>query len=226
MTHHRHPDTAPSALSGGEERGAAYAEAYAAAQPDPGHQVVTVELEAGEFDWEFVLPDRCQPTSGRGSGERMGPVPVLASWEWFGAIALEIRMSSRLDVLEAEALKLLPVERSHLLERLVASLDSDPEVEAAWEREADRREAEVESGSVAAVPGHEAIARRRRNDRTGRASDHHLSQTARWPLAPGPRCPYAGHGRATGSQIRLKEPARNPARRSRCPRGWRIRSCR
>ena len=73
----------------------------------------------------------------------MGPVLVVASWEWFGAIALEIRMSSRLDVLEAEALKLLPVERSHLLERLVASLDSDPEVEAAWEREADRREAEV-----------------------------------------------------------------------------------
>ncbi len=70
-------------------------------------------------------------------------------------------MSTSLEILEAEALKLAPAERSHLLERLVASLDSDPEVEAAWEREADRREAELESGSVAAVPGHEAIARLR-----------------------------------------------------------------
>lgn len=70
-------------------------------------------------------------------------------------------MSTKLEALEAEALKLAPAERSHLLERLVASLDSDPEVEAAWEREADRREAELESGSVAAVPGPEALARLR-----------------------------------------------------------------
>ena len=70
-------------------------------------------------------------------------------------------MSTDLETLEAEALKLTPADRSHLLERLIASLDSDPEVEAAWEREADRREAELESGSVAAVPGHEAMARLR-----------------------------------------------------------------
>ncbi|MDD2915430.1 MAG: addiction module protein [Gallionella sp.] len=60
--------------------------------------------------------------------------------------------------LEAEVLQLAPVERSHLLERLIASLDSDPEVEAAWEREADRREAELESGSISAVSGQEATA--------------------------------------------------------------------
>lgn len=36
-------------------------------------------------------------------------------------------MSSNLQVLEAEALKLAPVDRSHLLERLIASLDADPE---------------------------------------------------------------------------------------------------
>ena len=70
-------------------------------------------------------------------------------------------MSTNLEVLEAEVLQLAPVERSHLLERLIASLDSDPEVEEAWKREADRREAELESGLIAAVPGQEAIARLR-----------------------------------------------------------------
>lgn len=70
-------------------------------------------------------------------------------------------MSSNLEFLEAEALKLPPSDRSHLLERLIASLDSDPDVEAAWEREADRREALLESGSVTEVPGPEAMTRLR-----------------------------------------------------------------
>lgn len=70
-------------------------------------------------------------------------------------------MSTSLEILEAEVLKLAPADRSHLLERLIASLDSDPEIEKAWEREADRREDELGSGSVAAVPGLKAIARLR-----------------------------------------------------------------
>ncbi len=70
-------------------------------------------------------------------------------------------MSTNLEALEAEVLKLAPADRSHLLERLVASLDSDPEVEESWEREADRREAELDSGAVAAVPGQEAMSRLR-----------------------------------------------------------------
>lgn len=70
-------------------------------------------------------------------------------------------MSINLEVLEAEVLQLAPVERSHLLERLIASLDSDPEVEEAWEREADRREAELESGSASAVSEQAAVARLR-----------------------------------------------------------------
>ena len=70
-------------------------------------------------------------------------------------------MSTHLEVLEAEALKLGPEDRSHLLERLIASLDSDPEVEAAWEAEADRREALLASGSVAEVSGAEAMNRLR-----------------------------------------------------------------
>ena len=70
-------------------------------------------------------------------------------------------MSTNLEILEAEVLQLPPVERSHLLERLITSLDSDPEVEGAWEREADRREAELESGSISAVSGQDAIDRLR-----------------------------------------------------------------
>jgi putative addiction module component (TIGR02574 family) len=70
-------------------------------------------------------------------------------------------MSTSLEILEAEALKLSPAERSHLLERLIVSLAADPEVEQAWEREADRREAELAAGAATEIPGHEAIARLR-----------------------------------------------------------------
>lgn len=70
-------------------------------------------------------------------------------------------MSTNLEALEAEVLKLGPSDRSHLLERLIASFDADPEIEAAWEREADRREAELTNGTAVAVPGQEAVARLR-----------------------------------------------------------------
>jgi putative addiction module component (TIGR02574 family) len=70
-------------------------------------------------------------------------------------------MNTALEALEAQALKLSQADRSHLLERLIASLDSDPEVEEAWALEADRREAELESGSVAEVSGPEAMNRLR-----------------------------------------------------------------
>lgn len=70
-------------------------------------------------------------------------------------------MSTNLEALEAEALKLAPADRSHLLGRLIASLDADPEVEEAWELEADRREAALESGSVAEVSSQEAMHRLR-----------------------------------------------------------------
>ncbi len=70
-------------------------------------------------------------------------------------------MTTSLEVLEAEALKLAPADRSRLLERLIVSLDADPEVEEAWELEADRREASLESGSAVEVPGEEAMKRLR-----------------------------------------------------------------
>ena len=70
-------------------------------------------------------------------------------------------MSTEFEALEAEVLKLAAGERSHLFERLVASLDRNAEIEAAWEREAVRREAELESGVVTAIPGDEVFARLR-----------------------------------------------------------------
>ena len=75
--------------------------------------------------------------------------------------AREISVSTSLEILEAEVLQSIPADRSHLLERLIASLDSDPEIEESWKREADRREAELESGLIAALPGQEAITRLR-----------------------------------------------------------------
>jgi hypothetical protein len=70
-------------------------------------------------------------------------------------------MSTSLEILEAEVLQLVPADRSHLLERLIASLDSDPEVEDAWTQIADQREAELESGSITVTPGPDAVARLR-----------------------------------------------------------------
>jgi putative addiction module component (TIGR02574 family) len=68
-------------------------------------------------------------------------------------------MSSTLEVLEAEALQLSASDRARLVERLIASLDIDPEVEEAWAAEVERRNAEIESGAVALIPGPEALAK-------------------------------------------------------------------
>lgn len=70
-------------------------------------------------------------------------------------------MSISIEVVEAEDLKLGSAERSRLLEKLITSLDADQEVEAAWELEVDRREAELEAGTVRAWSGQEAIGRLR-----------------------------------------------------------------
>lgn len=68
-------------------------------------------------------------------------------------------MAISLESLEAEVLQLSPQDRSRLLARLIASLDADAEVEAAWDAVADEREAEMESGEVKSVPFDVAIAR-------------------------------------------------------------------
>ena len=86
---------------------------------------------------------------------------IVASYDLPSVFLSEMTMSTNLEILEAEALKLAPSDRSHLLERLIASLDLDPEVEAAWEREADRREGLLDSGSVAEISGADALSRLR-----------------------------------------------------------------
>ncbi len=68
-------------------------------------------------------------------------------------------MSSTLEALEAGALQLSASERARLVDRLIASLDIDPDVEDAWAAEVERRNAQVESGAVSLIPGPEALAR-------------------------------------------------------------------
>lgn len=65
-----------------------------------------------------------------------------------------------LEAVEAAALQLPPAERARLVERLIASLDTDPAVEQAWAwaAEVERRNAEIESGEVSLLPGPETLA--------------------------------------------------------------------
>jgi putative addiction module component (TIGR02574 family) len=60
--------------------------------------------------------------------------------------------ATTVEELESVALQLPQGERARLVERLIASLDVDPEIEEAWAAEVERRNAEVESGAVALIP--------------------------------------------------------------------------
>ena len=68
-------------------------------------------------------------------------------------------MTTALETLQAEVLRLSPVDRARLLDRLIASLDVDAGVEAAWDQLADEREQELADGTANAVPVDVAIAR-------------------------------------------------------------------
>lgn len=68
-------------------------------------------------------------------------------------------MPNTIELLEAEALKLPPAERSRLAERLLVSLDEDEMQEAEWDALADVRELELTSGKVQPVPLEEALTR-------------------------------------------------------------------
>jgi len=67
-------------------------------------------------------------------------------------------MSTPLAVLEAEILSLSADERSRLLDRLIASLDNDPDIQEAWIQEATRRAAEIDSGEAKLIPGEQVLA--------------------------------------------------------------------
>ena len=68
-------------------------------------------------------------------------------------------MSSNVEVLEAEVLQLPVAERARLVERLIASLDADPEIEEAWAAEVERRQAQLEDGATRLRPGPETLAK-------------------------------------------------------------------
>jgi len=70
-------------------------------------------------------------------------------------------MSLTIESLEAEALRLSAAERARLVERLIASLDADPQVEEAWASEVERRQAEIESNVASLLPGAETLAKLR-----------------------------------------------------------------
>jgi putative addiction module component (TIGR02574 family) len=66
---------------------------------------------------------------------------------------------SPLEDIEAAALQLTTVERAHLAERLLASLDEDDEILTAWVAEAERRGEAFERGEMGAVDFDESVAR-------------------------------------------------------------------
>ena len=72
-------------------------------------------------------------------------------------------MDARFEEIVASALKLPERERVRLAQDLIASLDKDvdPDVEALWLAEAERRLKELRSGKVRGVPADEAFARAR-----------------------------------------------------------------
>jgi len=69
--------------------------------------------------------------------------------------------SETFETLEAAALQLTPADRARLVDRLIATLDADPEVEEAWAAEVERRQVEIENGTVSLLPGRETLAKLR-----------------------------------------------------------------
>ena len=67
-------------------------------------------------------------------------------------------MENRLELLEAEALKLSATERAAFAQLLLASLDENAEIEDAWAFETEQWIAEIESGTIQVIPIADALA--------------------------------------------------------------------
>ena len=71
-------------------------------------------------------------------------------------MALELKPSKRL---KPQLYSLIPTERARLLDRMIPTLDADPEVEEVWAAEVERRQTEVENGTVSLLPGPQTLTR-------------------------------------------------------------------
>jgi putative addiction module component (TIGR02574 family) len=72
-------------------------------------------------------------------------------------------MTTLVDELSQKALELPAEERVRLAEKLLATVhEVDPEVEAAWDVEIQRRLAEIDTGSAKLIPAEEVFAEVRR----------------------------------------------------------------
>lgn len=73
-------------------------------------------------------------------------------------------MSTLVEELSARAKTLPPEDRARLAEEMLASLDQDHDTadEAAWDREIERRVAEVEAGTAKLIPAADVHAEARR----------------------------------------------------------------
>jgi putative addiction module component (TIGR02574 family) len=76
----------------------------------------------------------------------------------------EAIMGAILEDLESQALQLSPKERGELIHRLIVSLEGEPEdtpeaIAQAWDKEIERRVADMEAGKTVWIPAEEVIAR-------------------------------------------------------------------
>jgi putative addiction module component (TIGR02574 family) len=70
-------------------------------------------------------------------------------------------MAVNFESLQGQVMKLSKAERIRLLERLVASLESDVDIEEYWDTVAEARDTEIDAGRSEGVPLEEAMARLR-----------------------------------------------------------------
>jgi putative addiction module component (TIGR02574 family) len=61
------------------------------------------------------------------------------------------------DQIETEALSLSRPERARIVDALVASLETDPNVERAWDDEIRRRIRDIDRGVTRLIPGDEVL---------------------------------------------------------------------
>jgi putative addiction module component (TIGR02574 family) len=61
------------------------------------------------------------------------------------------------DQIETEALSLSRPERARIVDTLVASLETDPSIERAWDEEIRRRIRDIDQGTTRLIPGDEVL---------------------------------------------------------------------